>query len=186
MFKITQFYYYLFACLVLSVSSCISIEGVTDDYKTLTEEERRKVIMLSGNIDELQINDSIYLVNHVQIQEWLNTKDNAIVYGYTPYCTSENCIAPSLLYECCVENDFDLLVISDTFNGISKTPNGKTNIFMIDSDYYQTKNRRKYTRLFFDNLTETSEKERQATLFYLFKRGRYCGVSNNVDDLFDK
>ena len=89
-----------------------------------------------------------------------------------------------MLEKICNDNGFKLLLIADSFVEIFKTKSQQSPMLFIDYDVYNTKKRNKYIRLFFDELTQTSEKQRGCGMFYVFEKGTFKGAKNNISEVF--
>ena len=183
-YNIKMRFYVVISLLCCCFYSCISIEGITSDYDKLNEEQKSRIIKYDGSIEELSVDGNVYVIKTGQVRDFISNHNNVIIYDYTPWCKGDNCVSPIMLEKICNDNGFKLLLIADSFVEIFKTKSQQSPMLFIDYDVYNTKKRNKYIRLFFDELTQTSEKQRGCGMFYVFEKGTFKGAKNNISEVF--
>lgn len=168
--------------LSLALSGCyINTTG----YELLSKAERQHVVVCGQPISQLADDGNTYQINAQQLKDYLKQTDHAVVYNYKSFCRSEHCVAPRLAMETCRKKGYRLVVVANTYDGLSTTRGLAAPSLAIDRKFYKTNKYPKLSRLFYDELTNTTQKERGYYSFLLFERGRYVKSFESVYDLPD-
>ncbi|RZJ35741.1 MAG: hypothetical protein EOO51_03990 [Flavobacterium sp.] len=172
----------LLAILALTAVSC-SINGLTNDYGKLNEEERKLIVPLTdfNNLDS----SLIYTLNGSQLRAELQKHPKALVYGFTNGCTSEYC-RPLIVYEnYAKEKGYRLFLVMNGFGNLSKTLEQPHNgqLFAIDGDYYKTSYRSTYIRYFENEVVGKPQKQKGLNGSLLFlENGRLVKALNDLPE----
>lgn len=141
------------------VSSCI-VQGLTNDYKKLTESQKKSVLDLETFYDVRQ--GFIYKVNGQQLKAELKNHNRSIVYIFSNGCSSEFC-KPLVFYENYArDNNYKLFMVMNGYTNLDATIKQAISnpLFVIDNFYYDEKISYKYTRYFENELTGNPLKEK--------------------------
>ena len=103
----------LFIALALVMQSCICVHVIgrkTHFMRDLTDEQKNNVCWTSDSISLIGMkNDNrIYAINAHQMKELLKTNEKAIIYQWSPHCSSENCTSLGLTQSYCDEKGIEL------------------------------------------------------------------------------
>ena len=169
--------------MVFTITSCIQISGLTSGYSHLSKQQKERVVKLKGQISDIQDRSNVYAVTVEQVREFLSTHEKVIVYDYTPFCTSDNCVSPNWLKEFCDEKGAELLVIANIYDDLFQSLSPHFPMLIIDVDEYGTKRRSKYIDAFYNPLLGKSQKEINYALYHYFHKGMYMESSNNIKDI---
>lgn len=176
---------FIVMCLLFSTASCISIKapeivGFVSKYKKTDKEYPGLLVKTNPNepICNIAITDTpkVYIVNGLQLKDCLKDYKKAIVYMWAPHCTSEQCVSPTLLQQYCNEQDTELFVVAEYYDGNELTQfyDVKHPILGIDTEYYKSNFTDRYTRLFKEDLAVKTHKDNYSRMHY-FENGEYKG-----------
>lgn len=171
--------------IATGLSSC----GVTvnpSGYYNLSQEYRARIMKCDKPIDSLAADGNIYQVDVNRMHEYLNNHDEVIVYEYRPFCTGENCIAPSLAVRTCKDNGYDVALVMLSYEKFEALKPVKVPVLAINNELYNTDNYNRYGKLFFNELTGTTMKERGEGLYYYFKKGEFVKAYRSIDEAVAK
>ncbi len=169
--------------LTISITSCITIIGITNDFDKLSDKEKSLIHPFSSS-DKL-IRGNIYLINAQQLKKELENYEKSIVYCFTNGCSSENCEPINNYIEYSKENGFKLFLVMNGFGNISSTLDQSSNTpyFAIDQAFYNSKYRSKYNRRFENELLgrdlDFKEKEYNGNLFF-FEGTKHIETKNSL------
>lgn len=177
----------IFSVLVvlLSFSSC-QIGGLTSGYSHLSKEKKERVVNYEGDINDIRDYSNIYTVTVEQVQNYLSSHDDVVVYDYTPYCNSEHCISPDSLYTLCQEKGMDVLVISNIYDDVFEAVNQRFPILMIKTEEYSTIWRAKYIDLFYQPLTGLRSEDTDYANYHYFHKGTYVNSFKDAHKIVAK
>lgn len=136
--------YILVTIFVCSALSSCQISGLTSGYSYLSKTEKERVINYTGKIDSISNYSYVYNITPEQIKEYLAAHKRVILYDYTPYCKSPNCVSPFYLVESCKAKDIDVLIISNIYDELFWHINKSFPLLMINTKECKTKWRWKY------------------------------------------
>lgn len=162
----------IYPIVILLLSSC-QISGLTSGYSHLSDESKAKVKKYDGKIADIADYSFVYAVTPAQVKEYLSAREDVIVYNYTPYCQSNECISPEALVAKCREKGYDVLVISNIYDDLMSALNTAFPIFMINTDVMKTKWRGKYIDEFYLPLIGKVGKQVDYASYHYFHGGAY-------------
>ncbi len=163
-------------------NSCL-IQGLTDDYGKLDENQKAKIVTLK-NFQDVR-HGFIYLINGTQLKEEITKYPKSIVYIFVSGCTSKSC-KPLNVYENYAEKyGYKLFLVMDGFPDLDKTTDQeiKAPLFAIDSKYYKSTLRIKYVKYFTNELLgrplKTKDSEYLGSI-YFFKNGKFDKILEDL------
>ena len=174
----------VFLFLVLILNSC-SIQGLTNDYGKLSEQEKLQIIPLVG-FEKLSL-DTIYKINGEQLRTELAKHEKSMVYIFKNGCTSDYC-KPMYVYEnYAITNGYTLFLVMDGYCNLDETLDQRANfssqLFSIDNEYYNCDSRTRYSRYFENELRglprETKSKEYFGSI-YFFSKDKIEKITNEL------
>lgn len=149
------------------LSSCnITILGITDDYKKTTDAEKALIHDFEEGMTLKEGN--IYKINAQQLKTALKKYPKSLVYCFTNGCSSERCLPMRSYINWAEDNGYQLFLVMNGFGSLNTTliQKAPTPYFAIDSEYYKTKNRTKYTRRFTEELLSQKRKIEDGNLYF--------------------
>ncbi len=152
--------------------SC-SIVGLNSGYNHLTENQKKRVVDFDGNFEKLQNDGMVYRITTQQLSDLIKQEEDVAVYEFTPFCRSNYCIPPALFENFCKKKGYRYVIVSVVYDNIIGAYKLEQPLFMIDTKPYGTNIRSKYQRRFFNDLTGTTDKERDYNIFHYFHKGKY-------------
>ncbi|ESU29125.1 hypothetical protein FLJC2902T_11650 [Flavobacterium limnosediminis JC2902] len=170
--------------LTATLLSC-SIQGLTNDYKKLSDKNKAKVVSLESFESTDTLN--IYRISGKQLKDEMVRHPKSLVYVFTNGCTSELC-KPMYVYENFAKrNGYKLFLVMNGYANLNETlaqRNGFSSpLFAIDSNYYKSTFRGTYTRYFENELQgkpiETKSGDYLGNLFF-FKGNQLEKVLNDL------
>jgi hypothetical protein len=154
--------------------------GLVSKYKKTDKEYPGLLVKTNPNepICNLTITETpkVYIINGLQLKNCLKNYQKAIVYIWDPHCTSEQCVSPTLLQQYCNEENTELFVVAEYYDGNELTQfyDVKHPILGIDTEYYKSNFTDRYTRLFKEDLAVKTHKDNYSRMHY-FENGEYKG-----------
>ena len=130
-----------FLLLLLVMQGCVVMGYRNHFSRDLTPEQQSKVVWNTPDDDLLSLkNDGrIYAINGKQMQKMVQAHPKAIVYQWSPHCSSEACLALSAIQTLCDKNDITLFVVADYFHdAFSQNQVLTYPLFIADEKYYKT------------------------------------------------
>ena len=161
----------LFSCIALTSCGLIEINGV--DYSSLTREEKQHVLKCDRPIDSLRCDGYVYQINVEQMKKYLQNHEDVIVYQYSSFCASDDCISPYAAEKISNIFGFDFCIVADSYDYLFLTDDIKTPMLIPDHELYKTQKIGKLNRRFYDELTGVTKEERGYNRFFYFRRGEY-------------
>lgn len=170
-------------CLFL-LDSCgvIVMNGLSDDYNKLTDEQ--KAMVVSFKPDQPTDKNKIYVITASELKQEVKKYPKALVYTFANSCSSEFC-KPLYVYEnWAKENDYKLFLVMVSYANIEETllQNISSQLYVIDSNYYGNGPFGKYVGYFENELKSLDIKTKEdcnGGLFF-FKNGEFV---NNLNEL---
>ena len=163
--------------LATALNSCglVEINGLSDDYKKLTDEQKEMFELFKQN-EDLDKN-KIYRITADQLKEELEKYPKALVYVFTNGCPSDFC-KPLYIYEkWAKENNYELFLVMRSYANLKETTDQKYsgNLYVINSDFYGKKAFMRYS-VFFENelkgLDKKAKENWEGGLFF-YENGNY-------------
>ena len=161
----------LFSCIALISCGLIEINGV--DYSSLTRKEKQHVLKCDKPIDSLRCDGYVYQINVEQMKKYLQNHEDVIVYQYSSFCASDDCISPYAAEKISNIFGFDFCIVADVYTRLFWITNIESPILTIDFNIYNTQNWKKLSRRFYDELTGVTKDEHKWYRFLYFRRGEY-------------
>ncbi len=154
------------------LSSCY-VQNITDDYKFLRQEARERITLTTGSIDELKDERAIYLINAQQVKDYCKQHSNVIIYNFSPsYMMNKNLNANDFV-DMCKANGVNALPIANSYLELDKVRKLGVPILMIHHNPYKTNKWRRYTKLFYKDVTNSNKRINNSKRFFSFKNGVY-------------
>ena len=154
------------------LSSCY-VQNITDDYKFLRQEARERITLTTGSIDELKDERAIYLINAQQVKDYCKQHSNVIIYNFSPsYMMNKNLNANDFV-DMCKANGVNALPIANSYLGLDKVRKLGVPLLMIHHNPYKTNKWRRYTKLFYKDVTNSNKRINNSKRFFSFKNGVY-------------
>lgn len=175
--------YILVTILVCSALSSCQISGLTSGYSYLSKTEKERVINYTGKIDSISNYSYVYNITPEQIKEYLAAHKRVILYDYTPYCKSPNCVSPFYLVESCKAKDIDVLIIANIYDELFWHINKSFPLLMINTKECKTKWRWKYIDNFYLPLIGCKTKEVNYSGYHYFQDGKYIRSFKSYKDI---
>lgn len=152
-----------FLCFMLGsmiLQSCVitNTPGFYSGYSQLSENEKSKIVFTDPQREICNINTDgkIYSVTGIQLHECISSSQKAIVYFWSPNCSSEKCYNYNFINEYCQDNGYALFFIVEYYD-FKKTnaellSSALSAIYSVNERYYKTKYCNKYMRLFIKDM----------------------------------
>ena len=156
------------------LSSCY-VPTITDDYRILRQEAGERVTPTTGSIDELKDDRAIYLINAQQVKDYCKQHSNVIIYNFSPSYTLYKNLNASDFVDMCKANGVKALPIANSYLGLDKVRKLGVPILMIHHNPYKTNKWRRYTKLFYKDVTNSNKRINNSKRFFSFKNGVYIG-----------
>jgi len=175
----------LFTIAVASLAVSCQIQGITNDYKKLSEVEQQKIVPLES-FENLST-DKIYKINGQQLRAELVKHEKSLVYVFKNGCTTEYC-KPMYVYENYAKNNgYKLFLVMNGYGSLYETLEQRINftgpLFSIDNDFYNSNIRNNYSRFFENDLQgiaiKTRQKEYLGNLFF-FKKDQLEKITRDL------
>ncbi len=166
----------LLILVLIGFTSCtIRIMGITNDYKYLNESQENKISELQS-FDKVE-NGLIYEINGSQLRKELKNHPKSLIYFFSNGCKSEQCY-PLMVYENFARaNDYKLFLVMGGYNNLDETLDQPISspLFAINSEFYGTKSRRRYSRFFTNEISGKSMNDKESKfegVLYFFKEDK--------------
>lgn len=177
--------------LLLLCSSCITITGLTSDYKKLDPAFHPYLATYEEGKDTVP--NRIYSITGEQIRQQMQRYDKILVYTFANGCSGSTCYPLATFKRWADENGYKLYLVTVGYNNLGATLNQYVDLplYVIDYKAYHTNMRGKYyDRFLFDLLLdEANSKEivhKQNASLYVFEKGKLTQVSNDLLELEPK
>lgn len=163
--------------LATALNSCgfVVMNGLSDDYKKLTDEQKEMVASFNPN-QPLQ-KDKIYVINATELKKEVRKYPKTLIYSFANGCSSEFC-KPLYVYEnWAKEHHYKLFLVMVSYANIEETlsQNCKTQLYVIDSEYYGNGPFGRYVTFFQNELKGLDKKAKEnweGGLFF-YENGNY-------------
>ena len=166
--------------LLIFQSGCVVMGYRTHFSRDLTPEQQSKVVWGATDDELLSLtNDGrIYAINGKQMKQLVEAQPKAMVYQWSPHCTSENCQPLSAMQSFCDQNGIALFVVADYFHeSFSQIHALSGPLYIADERYYKTSVCPKLEKRFYiDLLGEETYNETKEINWYryaYFENGRF-------------
>lgn len=176
--------YFLLIISLFALQAC-TLYGFTNDYKKLSESEKATVIPLKS-FDETD-SEHIYKINGVQLKSELKKHAKSMVYVFTNGCKSKYCLPMSNYEQYAKEHDYKLFLVMNGFGSVNETTKQRSEVFTeplfaIDSDFYKTNIRNRYTNIFTNDLRglPLAAKPKWEGDIYFFEGDKLLKITNEL------
>lgn len=168
----------------LILTSC-SITGLTNDYSKLKEEDKAKIVTLES-FENLDIT-KIYKISGNQLRAELTKHEKSLVYVFTNGCSSDVCHPMQVYENYAKKNGYQLFLVMSGYGNLDDTLGQRNNftsiLFSINTDFYGSRYRAAYTRMFENELLKKDidykSKEYLGHLFF-FEGSRLDKIVNDL------
>jgi len=161
----------LFLIFGIVITSCVEVNG--SGYDSLTEQEKQYVKPCKVAIEQIKQDGNLYKVKVGQVRDFINKKQNVLVYEYLPFCSGESGRSPAEVKQICRDLHLECIVISSVYDGLFPLDKYKFPVFVIDNVSYGTDNYQVYSNEFYKALTHSDGKKRKLGSFHYFRDGKY-------------
>lgn len=174
--------------VTLSLASCVQFASTKYSYeKILSDSTRAKVHFVGSEpsflLDFSKQQDSLFLINGIQLKEQLKRNEWTLVYSYLPYCSNPDMISWQVFKEKAEEKAIaHCLVLRDIVS--DKFVNLCTKLSVVGMDY------RHYKKLYCEDAflkdligKRADFKVHRYSLFFLFHRDQLIQSGNKLDAL---
>ena len=173
---------YLSVLILFGLTSC-QIAGLTSGYSHLSDVQKKRVITLEENIDDIHDFSKVYTVSVNQVKQYIESHEKVLLYDYTPFCHSTYCVSPVALVSQCKDKGINVLVISNIYDDIFKQKHTTFPMLMIDTKLFPTKWRAKYVKQFYFPLTGHTDKELNYASYHYYEKEKYLKSFKNPNDI---
>lgn len=169
--------------IIFMIYSC-TIQGLTNDYGKLKEDQKTKILTLK-NFDETKPGN-VYKINASQLKEELKKYPKSIVYIFTSGCHSKYC-KPLITYEqYSISNGYKLFLVMTGYMDFDKAVDQEISnpIYVIDNKYYKKVIRSTYVKYFENDLLnkDLSAKNEFSGSIYFFNNGVLEKITRELPD----
>ena len=159
---------------------CAIIGYRTHFLRDLTKEEQRRVVWdaTDNELPSLANDGRIYAINGNQMMQLVEAQPKAIVYRWSPHCSSESCLPLSAMQTFCDQNGIALFVVADYFHESFSQIHALSNpLYIANERYYKTSVCPKLEKLFYTDLlgeeTYNATKDISWYRYTYFESGRF-------------
>ena len=163
------------------LSSCY-ILNKTDDFYFLRPEAQKRVTPTTGSIDELKDDRAIYLINAQQVKDYCKQHSNVIIYNFSPSYTLYKNLNANDFVDMCKANGVNALPIANSYLELDKVRKLGVPVLMIRHQPYKTNKWRRYTKLFYKDVTNSNKRINNSKRFFSFKNGVYIGNFSTYEE----
>lgn len=173
--KVMKKHLFIAFILSFSLSSCIQVRGLRDDYKHLTDKERQVILPFKNGLEPNR--ENAYTLNAETLLQELQKHDKAMVYVFAWGCSSDACLPLTIYENYAKQNGYKIFFVLTSYLDLGEAMKEPVNepIYIIDSNYYGHKWFRQYVGHFKNELKGISKNEKEiyegGLLF--FKNGNY-------------
>lgn len=179
------------AGLALLCSSCITIYGVTSDYKKLDPALHPYLATYEEGKDTLH--NRVYAITGEQIRQQMEQHDKILVYTFANSCVGPTCYPLATFKRWAEENGYKLYLVTVGYNNLGATLNQQVNLplYVIDYKAYHTNMRGKYYDRFLldllkNEVNSTEIVHKQNASLYAFEKGKLTQISGDLLQLEPK
>ena len=168
----------LYLLVAVTIQSCAIYHtpGFNSGYKRLTAEEQNKVCFVSS-VDEIpdQNDGRIMAVTAKQLSALLTRTENALLYLWSPHCSSSVCIPLSTIQDYCDKSNLQLYVLTEYYTDAFMQNDFLTHpMLSVDELHYKTSYCNSYMKRFLSELIPDNQKESVSHhRFLLFSKGSF-------------
>jgi hypothetical protein len=168
--------------ILVSVSSC-KIEGLTNDYDQLKEDQKKKIVALPSFKDQNW--DMIYRITGAQLKDELKNHERSMVYIFKNGCTSTYCKPMSNYVDHAKAHNYKLFLVMNGYCNLDQTTDQypKDQLYSIDNDHYGQKKRMTYIKSFINDMLGKPLTEKEGKFMgniYFFTRDKLDTIVNEL------
>ncbi|MBO7445598.1 MAG: hypothetical protein J6T86_04235 [Bacteroidales bacterium] len=178
----------LYLLVAVTIQSCAIYHtpGFNSGYRRLTAEEQNKVCFVSS-VDEIpdQNDGRIMAVTAKQLSALLTRTENALLYLWSPHCSSSVCIPLSTIQDDCDKANLQLYVLTEYYTDAFMQNDFLTHpMLSVDELHYKTSYCNSYMKRFLSELIPNDKKESVSHhRFLLFSKGRLVESYEKMEDI---
>lgn len=177
----------LFSFITFSSCSISGNFGGLFSYYKRTNKQSPNLIQKTTEISDFcDVNTNakatVLMINDIQLKECLNSKEESIIFIWSPNCQGSYCYSLNAIQEKCNLKNIELFVVADyyDYSKMKESYNLAHPILGIDTKYYKTNLTNKYMSKFYLGLTS---KEIISGKFLRFHRGEFQETFNLIDSI---
>ena len=177
--------------LLLLCSSCITIYGVTSDYKKLDPAFHPYLATYEEGKDTVP--NRVYSITGEQIRQQMQQHDKVLVYTFANGCSGSTCYPLATFKRWADENGYKLYLVTTGYGNLVSTLNQEIDLplYVINYKAYNTNMHGKYYKRFLFDLL-LNEANQKAIIkgpyvnLYAFEKGKLTQVSDDLLQLEPK
>lgn len=167
------------------LSSCY-FENITSDYRSLPPEAKERVVETTTPISSLKDSKAIYLVTAQQVKDFCKQHSKVIIYNFSPFKQIYNNLHENDFVDMCKEEGVEPLVVSNSFLGLHRVRKLGVPLLMINYELYKTNKWRRYTKLFYQEVTNSHKHINNSERFFVFKNGIFIGNFSSCNEALSR
>ena len=179
------------AGLALLCSSCITIYGVTSDYKKLDPALHPYLATYEEGKDTLH--NRVYAITGEQIRQQMEQHDKILVYTFTNSCVGSTCYPLATFKRWADENGYKLFLVTTGYGALGTTLSQQIDLplYIVNYKAYNTNMHGKCNNRFLMDLLQNEPnpkavvKDKYANL-YAFEKGKLTQISGDLLQLEPK
>jgi len=177
--------------LLILCSSCITITGLTSDYKKLDPALHAYLATYEEGKDTLY--NRVYSITGEQIRQQMEQHDKILVYTFANGCSSSTCYPLATFKRWADENGYKLYLVTTGYGNLSSTLSQEIDLplYVINYKAYKTNMRGKYTNRFLLDLLQNEADPKaiandQYASLYAFEKGKLTQITGDLLQLEPK
>lgn len=174
--------------LLFLCSSCITIYGVTSDYKKLDPALHAYLATYEEGKDTLY--NRVYSITGEQIRKQMEQHDKILVYTFANGCSSSTCYPLATFKRWADENGYKLYLVTTGYGNLSSTLSQEIDLplYVINYKAYNTNMQGKYSNRFLMDLLQNEANPKAIVKdpyvnLYAFEKGKLTQVSGDLLNL---
>ena len=188
-FNTTNMRVILLTCSLLILSSCNirgNFGGLFSYYKKTNKTAPNLIYKTNEIIDFCDINKDtnakVMMINDVQLQQCLLSKEKSLIYIWSPNCSGNYCYSLNAIQERCNLKNIELFIVAEYYDyaKMIEPYNLAHPILGIDTKYYKTNLTNKYMSQFYSGLIS---QETVTGKFLRFENGEFREAFNLIDSI---
>ena len=179
----------LFLVLTFVFQACAIVRtpGFNSGYKRLTAEEQKRVCFVSS-VEEIPVrNDGrIMAVTAEQLLALLKKNDTALLYLWSPHCSSSVCVSLKAVQDYCDKAHLPLYVLTEYYtDAFTQIEFLSRPMLSVNEFHYKTSYCNSYMKRFLSELIPDDKRESDSNhRFLLFSKGSLVQSYEKIEDVF--